>query len=251
MRSSLYPCALQQFHDFKVKPTTRMRRCRFFLTFVIFLLELTFVEAIQKRYTEKDVCNETKQTLVRVKSCPEDETAFNERSQAQNCDEYPKCQDKALFYHCVRENEDSFVEVCAPNQYIIGGFCPVYEENVGRVVEDYNTPCFDCHKGYDSYDYFKYSECVQTREVSTYQTSTSHKIKNDAATSGSSLHIVDTTVGTQTHGNPNGSNDKSINETQRPRRNKEIGDTGVVIGITLLICFLLLFCVMIYLYRKY
>lgn len=61
------------------------------------------------------------------------------------------------------------------------------------------------------------SECVQTHEVSTYQTSTSHKIKNDAATSGSSLHIVDTTVGTQTHGNPNGSNDKSINETQRPR----------------------------------
>lgn len=36
-----------------------------------------------------------------------------------------------------------------------GGFCPVYEESVGRVVEDYNTPCFDCHKGFDSYDYFK------------------------------------------------------------------------------------------------
>lgn len=53
--------------------------------------------------------------------------------------------------------------------------------------------------------------------MSTYQTSTSQKIKNDAATSGSSLHIVDTTVGTQTDGTPNGSNYKSINETQRPR----------------------------------
>lgn len=53
--------------------------------------------------------------------------------------------------------------------------------------------------------------------MSTYQTSTSQKIKNDAATSGSSLHIVDTIVGTQTDGTPNGSNYKSINETQRPR----------------------------------
>lgn len=36
-----------------------------------------------------------------------------------------------------------------------GGFCFVYEENVGWVVEDYNIFCFDCYKGYDLYDYFK------------------------------------------------------------------------------------------------
>lgn len=69
---------------------------------------------------QKDVCNETKHTLLRVKTCPENETAFNERSQAHSCDEYPKCQGKALFYHCVRGNGDSLVEVCAPIQYIIG-----------------------------------------------------------------------------------------------------------------------------------
>lgn len=71
-------------------------------------------------WLQKDVCNETKHTIVRVKTCPENETAFNERSQAKQCYRYPKCHGKDLFYHCVRENVDSLVEVCVPNQHIIG-----------------------------------------------------------------------------------------------------------------------------------
>lgn len=58
------------------------------------------------------------------------------------------------------------------------------------------------------------SECVQTLEVSTYQTFTSKKVKDEADTSGSSLPLADTTVGTQTDGNPNGSSYKSTNATQ-------------------------------------
>lgn len=69
---------------------------------------------------QTDVCYETRQSLVRVNTCPENEAAFNERLQEKKCDEYPKCQGKALFYHCVRENEHTLVEVCAPNQQILG-----------------------------------------------------------------------------------------------------------------------------------
>lgn len=130
----------------------------------------------------------------------------------------------------------------------------MFEVNIGRVVEDYSTDCSECQEGYDSYycfeckitlslvflyvqTRFKFkirlltfylyhfpflitlldSECVQTRGVSTYQTSTSQKVKNDADTYESSLYIADTTIGIQTDGNPNGSNYKSINQTQQPR----------------------------------
>lgn len=75
----------------------------------------------RKRYNssfclQTDVCYETKRSLARVNTCPKNGAAFNKRLLEKKCDEYPKCQGKALFYHCVREH--TLVEVCAPNQHI-------------------------------------------------------------------------------------------------------------------------------------
>lgn len=107
------------------------------------------------------------------------------------CDNYPKCQGEQLFYHCVRINSYTLLEACAPMHKIIGKqtpnvkitnyisisdietlklkwkmyfnfkyinffkgkHCPVFEKQLGRVVEDYNTHCSECPIGYDSYNY--------------------------------------------------------------------------------------------------
>lgn len=214
-----------------------MSGCCFFITFVIFLSGPTFVKAIQKRYAETDVCYETKRSLARVNTCPKNGATFNMRLLEKKCDEYPKCQGRALFYHCVRENEHTLVEVCAPNQHILGGHCPVFEEKLGLVIEDYSSHCLECHGVYDSYNSSKYLECVQTREVSTYQTFTSKKVEDEADTSGSSLPLADTTVGTQTNENHNCSSYKTTNATQL--REEENEHTMKIIGI-LSACFLLI-----------
>lgn len=63
---------------------------------------------------------ETNLTLDEVNTCAENETAFNERSRAKMCDNYPKCQGEQLFYHCVRINNYTLVEACATKHKIIG-----------------------------------------------------------------------------------------------------------------------------------
>lgn len=33
-----------------------------------------------------------------------------------------------------------------------GGHCPVFEEKLGLVIEDYSSHCLECHEVYDSYN---------------------------------------------------------------------------------------------------
>lgn len=236
--------SLSQLNDPRDNP--KMRWCRYFLTVVKLILTFAFVEAIEKRYTKEDICSETNNTLEEVNACPENESALNKRSQAKMCETYPKCQGETLFYHCVRINEHTLVEVCAPNHTVIGKHCPVFEKGLGRVVDDYNSYCSKCPTGYDSYHAPIYSECVQTRKVSTFQTFTSQNVE-DVDTSGSSPPMVNTSVGTETDGNLAESDKKSMNATQQTMLEEY---TVIILGIILPICSMLLCALGIYVYRK-
>lgn len=115
-----------------------------------------------KRFTKKDVCNGTVFSFVEM--CPESEKDYQERSEKISCESYPPCLGKPLVYHCVRL-EVELVEVCAPRNQIIGRCCPVYDRRLGRVREDYNSPCSECPFKYQSDDTVKYVSCVKKAQT--------------------------------------------------------------------------------------
>lgn len=114
---------------------------------------------LQKRYTEKDICNETKQTATKSNGCPMNSTAFNDRSNEKNCGKF-ECMGKQLVYHCVMF-EHKFVEVCAPRTDIRGKCCALYNEQLGRVIEDFKKPCPNCPVHYSSDDYTTALSCAR------------------------------------------------------------------------------------------
>lgn len=118
----------------------------------------------QRRLTKEHVCNGTIRTIEMVYSCPRNENAFNERSKKMRCENFPKCQEEPLVYHCVMFKEN-LVEVCAPSREIIGNCCPVFDRGVGRVIEDSSKLCAECPFKYQSTNSMKYSTCVETKQI--------------------------------------------------------------------------------------
>lgn len=112
-----------------------------------------------KRFTKGDVCYETSKTLEMVGQCPTNASFFQERSEKKTCDLYPACSGIPLVYHCVNY-KDGLAEVCAPRDQITGFCCALYDEGVGRVVEDYNRPCSNCSFRYPSDNIVKYPQCI-------------------------------------------------------------------------------------------
>lgn len=124
----------------------------------------------QKRFTELEICFETKTTIESVFKCPENDTVLQERSLTKKCHIYRRCFDEPLVYHCVRFG-DKLVEVCAPRNLITGSCCAVFDDGIGRVVEDYFNPCLDCPFIYQSDDVIKYPNCLKSTSTrqSTYR----------------------------------------------------------------------------------
>lgn len=68
---------------------------------------------------QDQICKDTRITVQKVESCPENDTHFHERSKMKNCDSYPQCEGEPLAYHCARYKE-YLVEVCTPLKFIRG-----------------------------------------------------------------------------------------------------------------------------------
>lgn len=68
-------------------------------------------------------CVNATDTIEDVAICPESKTSdsFKERSERKNCSQYPSCNGKQLYYHCVRYNK-RIVEVCSEKEIIIGKY---------------------------------------------------------------------------------------------------------------------------------
>lgn len=141
------------------------------LYFVLLFLNLLSLNATdmfrEKRFSTDQVCNETNADLVIVNSCPNNKITFEKRSNEKQCETKPNCLGERLVYHCVK-CKDNLVEVCAPSSPIIGRCCAVFDRGVGRVVEDFSSPCTDCPFKYQSPNCFSYDTCVKTKK--TYHT---------------------------------------------------------------------------------
>lgn len=118
----------------------------------------------QKRYTKDEICSGTRGTLKKVNTCPEDYLTFLDKNKRMNCSSFPQCKGQGLFYHCVKF-EDGLAEVCAPRSVITGECCALYDEGLGRVIEDYSRPCSDCPFQYSSDAFLKDLPCVITTET--------------------------------------------------------------------------------------
>lgn len=75
--------------------------------------------------TESRYCSYTTQTVGHVESCPETKAEFEKRDREKNCSSIANiqnCTKPANFkYHCViNEFENTFIEVCAAEFYVIG-----------------------------------------------------------------------------------------------------------------------------------
>lgn len=130
--------------------------------FIISLLNEQYVTTTNsRRWRGNEVgntCIDTIKTLQKVDSCPEKDTNYQERSKEKKCDSYPQCEGEPLTYHCARYKE-YLVEVCTPTGFIRGKCCAMYEDGIGRVIEDYSRECVSCPFKYRSNDSFKYTEC--------------------------------------------------------------------------------------------
>lgn len=114
-----------------------------------------------KRFTKGDICHETHKTLEFVTMCPDTEQLRLKQSLKKKCDIFPACNGEPLVYHCVR-NKERLAEVCAPRHVITGKCCALYDDGLGRVVEDYNRPCSECSFRYQSDDALNYPKCLKT-----------------------------------------------------------------------------------------
>lgn len=148
------------------------------LFYVLVCISKALNSGRQKRYTENDICLESKKTLKYVTKCPTDDNTFKERSQKKNCTTRSTCAGERLFYHCVI-SEGMIVEVCAPRTLITGRCCPLYNEKLGRVIEDYNTLCPECPFQYTSDQCVNNSECVKTGNKYDLSEQTTTVIRED------------------------------------------------------------------------
>lgn len=136
----------------------------------------------QKRYRKEEICSGTKETLQKVNACPDDYLTFLDRNKRMNCSRFPHCNGHGLFYHCVKF-EDKPAEVCAPRSVITGECCSLYDEGLGRVIEDYSRPCSGCPFQYYSDAFLKDSPCVLTTE-----TELANRLPKETTTVTSKLH---------------------------------------------------------------
>lgn len=116
---------------------------------------------LHKRFSKADICHETKNTLEFVSMCPDTDPRKLKQSMKKQCDRFPACNGEPLVYHCARYKE-SLVEVCAPRHFITGKCCALYDDGLGRVVEDYSRPCLECSFRYQSDDPLNYGKCLKT-----------------------------------------------------------------------------------------
>lgn len=178
-------------NKFRMTPETSIRmsgaRCSFVLFFMLSInaqTARTMNNQRLKSLTKDDVCYETRKTAEPVQELPKNSTVFNEQTRKKNCESLPKCNGKLLVYHCVRFNE-RIVEVCAPMHVIRGKYCPVFDEGIGRVIEDFSKPCEECPFKYQSADSVKYSACFKieaTRTTSLINITTSQPEVNSIET---------------------------------------------------------------------
>nr|XP_022340629.1 uncharacterized protein LOC111135146 [Crassostrea virginica] len=166
-----------------------MQRMKLICVLIVFgtqLLNLQFTYSdaassrLEKRYSTEDICPLSEKTLEIVESCPRNNVTIRQRSERKNCSKYEPCQGDPLVYHCLRSGK-RLVEVCAPMEIITGSCCVEFIKEIGRVVEDYSKPCYDCPFHYKSNTSWMYSGCIQCKnhQSGRHKRNADHKCKEE------------------------------------------------------------------------
>uniref|UniRef100_A0A8W8JFC7 FZ domain-containing protein n=1 Tax=Magallana gigas TaxID=29159 RepID=A0A8W8JFC7_MAGGI len=119
---------------------------------------------VESFVTSDRFCSWSKETVESVIACPQTIYEWEKRARLKNCTSLAfiqNCTETIKFkYHCVmNELEDAFLEVCAPEYYILGA-CTEYN-TFGAVIQphyrlkcsDVNPPCAERYLSTDSYLY--------------------------------------------------------------------------------------------------
>lgn len=119
-----------------------------------------------------NVCNESLPTVQKVTHCPRNFTELQLAVKRKRCDALANiqtCVDPNKFvYHClVNQENDGFVEVCAP-EWILAGFCGYYDTVLGKIVTNVKKDCtksaYPCPGVFNSSDTYKYQICYEVRK---------------------------------------------------------------------------------------
>ncbi|XP_048767735.2 uncharacterized protein LOC125674588 isoform X2 [Ostrea edulis] len=116
-------------------------------------------------------CHASAATVQYVKSCPVNETEYNDRAKRKGCLFIGQdCTTADAFrYHCVLNSYgNASLEVCAP-VWFLNGFCAEYNED-GKVIQDhYPKDCTlfrnPCPSRVLSTDSYIYRECYQDKKM--------------------------------------------------------------------------------------
>lgn len=180
---------LQSWHQLQINDVTFVNKssqiiinCTIFSFYVKHMFILLYIIL----FWQEANCINANETIRYVATCPENKTSdsFIERSYRKNCSQYQSCNDKPLYYHCVRYKE-GLVEVCSERTTISGlcltlininkicdffclwfilrtiventkfyhlfifllfegKCCTIFEKGLGRVVEDNTKHCSTC-----------------------------------------------------------------------------------------------------------
>lgn len=164
---------------------------------VLLLLSINFAMACKR-------CQWSHGSLTTTNSCPETKSELKTRAEMKDCTSLASkqnCTEPSKFkYHCVPDElMNTFIEVCAQEIEIAGGFCTEY--NIyGMVIQEHRLlKCSDqdpsCPSSYLSTDAYKYKGCydaVKSRQCpscTSTTTNTNGKMEKTEQHAGSDFPI--------------------------------------------------------------
>lgn len=114
----------------------------------------------------------------KVSSCPSTKGKWLKDAATKNC----SSRSITFKYHCLLNHwrNQSYV-LCGEDKYIIGFYCPEYDERRGRIQENYKVKCtylnHSCPIMYNSSAVYKYPACINTNINDTSNRSTKENIE--------------------------------------------------------------------------
>lgn len=160
---------------FKMFPILEFDICRIFwrLLFLVVLILFFGVSQLGDNQNEAQIID-----VQKVSSCPSTKGKWLTDATTKNC----SSRSITFKYHCLLNHwrNQSYV-LCGEDKYIIGFYCPEYDERRGRIQENYKVQCKElnhsCPIKYNSSAVYKYPVCINTNINDTSNTTTKENIE--------------------------------------------------------------------------
>nr|XP_022311437.1 uncharacterized protein LOC111116743 [Crassostrea virginica] len=112
-----------------------------------------------------ETCPTSAASVSIIDNCPMNSSEWNQRATQKNCSMYPQTCNKPLQYHCLLNTYgNESIEVCAPDTLLNNDFCPSFNINQQRILEQFNCTSLiaDCpERPYNSTSILNYKGCMK------------------------------------------------------------------------------------------